>query len=92
MNSTINIKRFGFAFGATGALFYFGCATVMLLLGHDSTVKFFNMLLHGFDVSAIVRMDITPLEEVLGIIQTFILGWLVGACIAAIYNTTSKSN
>jgi hypothetical protein len=62
----------------------------MLILGHESTVKFFNTLFHGLDVTAIIRMDISPVEEIFGIVQTFILAWLIGACIAAIYNSTLK--
>lgn len=84
----INIRKFGLAFGLTGALLYFGCAAVMLLLGHDSTVKFFNALLHGLDVSTIIRMDVPFVEVLFGLIQTFILSWLIGACIAAIYNVS----
>lgn len=87
----INIKKFGLAFGITGALLYFGCAIVMLILGHDSTVKFFNTLLHGLDVSSIIRMDVAPIEVLLGLVQTFILSWLIGACIAAVYNSTFTS-
>lgn len=82
----INIRKFGLAFGITGALLYFGCALTMLILGHDSTVKFFNTLLHGLDVSPIIRMNISSGEVLIGLIQTFILGWLIGACIAGIYN------
>ena len=84
----INIRKFGLAFGLTGALLYFGCAVVMLTLGHDSTVKFFNTLLHGLNVSSIIRMNISLVEELLGLVQTFILSWLIGACIAMIYNVS----
>lgn len=90
MNTTINIRKFGFAFGITGALLYFGCAIIMFTTGHDGTVMFFNSLLHGLDVSTIIRMEISPVEELLGIVQTFILGWLIGACIAGFYNISLK--
>ena len=88
----INIKKLGLAFGLTGALLYFGCALVMFALGHDATVKFFNTLLHGLDVASIIRTDISPVEEFIGIVHTFILGWLVGAGIAAIYNLSFKNS
>ena len=88
----INIKKLGFAFGLTGALLYFGCAMVMFVLGHDATVKFFNNLLHGLDVTSIIRLNISPVEELIGIMQTFILCWLIGACIAAIYNASFKNS
>lgn len=86
----LNIKKLGFAIGLTGALLYLGCMVVMLTVGHEGSVKFFNSLLHGLDVSSIMRMEIPLWEAGLGIIQTFILGWLVGACIAAFYNAQIK--
>lgn len=87
MNSTINAKKFGLAVGLTMALLYLGCAVVMATVGNDGTVKFFNSLLHGLDVSTIVRMNVSLGEATIGIIETFVLGWLVGACIAAFYNS-----
>ena len=86
----INIKKFGLAFGLTGALLYMGCIVLMATVGHAGTVKFFNSLLHGLDVSTVVRMDVPHWEAGIGIIETFILGWLVGACIAGFYNATIK--
>lgn len=86
----INIKRFGLAFGFTGSLMYFGCALIMLILGHDGTVKFFNILIHGADVSSIIKMNMSLVEALIGIVQTFILCWFTGASIAVIYNVTFK--
>ena len=88
MNSNINAKKLGFAVGLTMALLYLGCAIVMATVGHDGSVKFFNSLLHGLDVSTIVRMDVPIWEAAVGIIETFVLGWLVGACIAGFYNAS----
>lgn len=82
----INFKKFGLAFGITGVFLYIGCALVMLILGQAGTISFFNTLLHGFDVSSIIRMDISLAEELFGLALTFILGWLTGASIAVIYN------
>lgn len=86
----INIKKMGLAFGLTGALLYLGCAILMFTMGHNGTVKFFNSLLHGIDVYSIIRMDVPLWEAALGIVEIFILGWLVGACIAAFYNASLK--
>ncbi len=83
----INIKKFGLAYGLTGVLLYIGCILVMITVGHDGTVKFFNSLLHGLDVSPVIRMDVPLWEAGIGIIETFILSWLVGACIAGFYNS-----
>ncbi len=84
----ISIRKFGLAFGVTGGLLYFGCALVMLLSGRESSVKFFNNLLHGMDVSSIIRMDMPPIEMLIGGIEAFIISWLIGACIAGVYNVS----
>lgn len=84
----INIRKLGLAFGITGALLHFGCVFVMMILGHDRTVKFFNTLIHGLDFSSIIKMEISPVEVILGLVQVFILSWLIGACIASIYNVS----
>jgi hypothetical protein len=87
----LNIKKFGLALGLTGALLYVGCVLVMATVGQEGTVKFFNSLLHGLDTSSIIRMDVPVLEVFFGIIQVFILSWLIGACVAAFYNAQIKS-
>lgn len=86
----INVKKFGFAVGTTAALLYLGCMLVMFTVGADGTARFFNSLLHGLDVSRIIRMNMPLWEAVIGIVEIFILGWLAGACVAAIYNATVK--
>lgn len=85
MNS-INIRKFGLAVGTTGVLLYIGCILVMLTVGREGSIQFFNNLLHGLDTSLIIRMDVPLGEAFIGIIQTFIIGWLVGASVAGIYN------
>ncbi|CAG2533118.1 hypothetical protein MAR621_03237 [Maribacter dokdonensis] len=87
----INVKKFGFAMGFTGALVYAGCMIVMATAGQEGTITFFNSLLHGLNVTSIIRMDVPLLEALFGIVQTFILGWLIGACIAAFYNVQLKT-
>lgn len=83
----IHIKGFGLAIGLTAALLYLGCVMLMKLAGAEHTKEFFNSLLHGIDVGAILRMDISVKETLLGLTQTFMVAWLAGASIAAIYNT-----
>ena len=87
----INIKRFGFAFGATFALLRLGCFFVMATVGKDISIRFFNSLLHGLDVTSIIRMNMSVGEMAIGIIEIFILGWLTGATIASIYNYTCRA-
>jgi hypothetical protein len=87
----INIKKLGFSVGITGAILYIGCMIVMLTAGQEGTIKFFNSLLHGLDVSSVIRMNVPLLEALIGIVQTFIIGWLIGASIAVFYNAQLKS-
>lgn len=87
----IEVKKLGFAFGLTAALVYLGCMLIMWTAGREGTIDFFNSLLHGLDTSSIIRMDVPMWEALLGIVQTFIIGWLAGALIAAFYNTQLRN-
>lgn len=82
----INVKKMGLAFGVTGALLYLGCIIVMATVGREGSIKFFNTLIHGVDFSSVVRMNIPVWEAVIGIFEAFIFSWLIGACIAGVYN------
>ena len=64
---------------------------VMATAGQEGTIAFFNSLLHGLDTTNIIRMDVSLLEALFGIIQTFILWWLIGACIGGFYNAQIKN-
>lgn len=84
----IDIKRFGLAVGTTLAFLYLGCMFVMATTGTDTTILFFNSLLHGIDVTTIIRNDMPLWEALMGIVEIFVLGWLTGATVAAIYNVS----
>ncbi len=86
----LNVKKLGFAFGLTGTIIYLGCMIVMATAGREGSIIFFNSLLHGLDTSNIIKMDIPLLEVLMGIVQTFILWWLIGASIGAFYNAQIK--
>lgn len=82
----INVRRFGLAWGITAALLYLGCVFVMWSVGREGSILFFNSLLHGIDVTTILRTDMPWWEMAMGLFEIFILGWLIGATIATIYN------
>ena len=82
----INVKRFGMAFGLTSTILYLGCVFVMWTVGREASIMFFNSLMHGLDVSTIIRTDMPLWEMAMGLVEIFILGWLTGATIASIYN------
>lgn len=88
--STLSIKRFGFALGAVSALLYLGCMFVMLTVPKEAVIRFFNSLMHGADVSSIMRWDMPWWEAIIGVLEVFILGWLVGATVAMFYNLVAE--
>ena len=82
----INVRKFGFAVGLTGTILYLGCAFVMAFAGKESSIFLFNSLMHGIDVSSIIKMNVPTGDMILGIFQTFVLGTFIGSTIASIYN------
>lgn len=82
----INVKKIGLAVGLTLVILRLGCIVVVATTTREQAIGFFNTLLHGLDVSLILRTEMSALEMTYGIIQVFILGWLAGATIASIYN------
>lgn len=82
----INVKKLGLAVGLTFAILHLGCVLVVLFAPRETTVAFFNSLLHGLDVAPVLRMEMSAGEMVYGFIQIFIIGWLIGGSIASIYN------
>ena len=59
---------------------------VILFTPRETAIAFFNSLLHGLDVTSILRTDMSAQEMTYGFAQIFVLGWLTGAGIASIYN------
>lgn len=86
MDAAINVRKMGLAVGLTFALLHLGCVSVILFTSRETTVAFFNSLLHGIDVTAILRTEMSAREMTYGFFQIFVLGWLIGASIGSIYN------
>lgn len=82
----LNPIRMGFAVGCVAVLFYLGCMLTMATVPHDQAVTFFNSLLHGLDVEPVLREAVPANEVCLGLVSTFVLGWLAGAAVAGFYN------
>ncbi len=90
MTGLLSVRRFGLALGATSALLYIGCVFVMMTASREDVVAFFNSMMHGIDIEPIMRWDMPWWEAVIGAVEVFILGWLVGAVLAAFYNIGLK--
>lgn len=89
--STISVRRAGLAVGGTLALFYLGCAFVMFTAPQTAVVRFFNSIMHGWNVEPIMRWDMPWWEGIIGALEIFVLGWLFGALAAVLYNIGGSS-
>ena len=87
--NTLSIRRFGLALGGTFALTYASCALVMSCVSRETSIRFFNGILHGLDVTPIMTARMSFSGVVIGIIEVFVLGWLLGAIIACFYNVSA---
>lgn len=83
---TLSVTRFGFAVAMASALSYVGCVFVMMTVPQKAAIRFFNSMMHGVDVTPIMRWDMPMWEMAVGLLEIFILGWLFGAVIAMFYN------
>ncbi|REJ65723.1 MAG: hypothetical protein DWQ31_17450 [Planctomycetota bacterium] len=88
---TLSVTRFGFALAMASALSYVGCVFVMMTVPKDVAINFFNSIMHGVDVTSIMRWDMPWWEMFVGVLEIFILGWLFGAIIAVFYNIGMKN-
>ncbi len=82
----LNPGYLGYAFGATGVVFYLGCVLTMATVSHEKAVIFFNSLMHGIDVGPILKTSVPVSQVALGLVTIFILCWFAGVLIAGIYN------
>ena len=75
--NAIHIRKFSMAVGLTWVCCTSVCAVVLVSVGKEATVSFFNSLLHGMD-TAPSSAWIFLYEVCIRLVETFILGWLVG--------------
>lgn len=88
---SLSPRGLGFAFAATSALFYAGCAFVMSTASRDVAIRFFNSLTHGVDWGPIMRWEMPWTEMLVGLLEVFILGWLTRAAVATLYNIGART-
>ena len=83
--------RFGIAIGTAGVVFYFGCMIFMAAAPNEIVVWFFNSLLHGADISSIVRDSVPWMQSLVGLLSTFVGGLISGSISARIYHVGISS-
>ena len=86
----IDSKRLGLACGIAASVFYVSCVLAMAVVGREPLILYFNSVLHGLDVSSVLRAKIGPLESLFGLINIMALGWLFGAFTGAFYNFANR--
>ena len=82
----IKVRRFGIAWGMTFTIIYVSSIILFLIAGHEGVVFVLNSIIHGVDFSSILRHDMAASEMTIGIVEVFVIGYLMGATIASIYN------
>jgi hypothetical protein len=87
----LDSKRLGFALGTGFAAVYLGSIFIIHTVPREEAIWFFNGVLHGVDVTSVLRWEMPASEMVVGIFEVFILGWLFGAAIAILYNLGAKA-
>ena len=82
----IDTKAMGFALGLSFTLLYLACVFIVHTVPRPAAIAFFNSIIHGIDVSSIMRWEMPWWEMAIGVLQVFIIGWLFGSAVAILYN------
>ena len=86
----LSVTRLGFACGMLLVVLY-GASVLIVMTGpRDTVVAFFNSVLHGIDVTSMMRWDMPWWEMIVGVLEVFILGWLCGMLTAMFYNAGAR--
>ncbi len=85
----IDTKAIGFAVASSLALVYLACVLIVHTVPRPAAIAFFNSIIHGIDVTSIMRWEMPWWEMVIGVLQVFIIGWLFGSAVAILYNWAS---
>jgi hypothetical protein len=62
----------------------------MSCVSRQASIRFFNGILHGLDVTSIVTAEMTLRGVIRGVVEVFVLGWLLGAMLACFYNISAR--
>ena len=64
----MNVKKFGLAVGLTLVILRLGCIIVFSITSREQAITFSNTLLHGIDVSTIIRTQMSVQEMIYGLV------------------------
>lgn len=82
----LNPNVVALSLGFTAVIVYSVCLILVALLPLETIVTFTNYLVHGIDFSNIAVKNITTIGAVIGLIEAFIMAWIIGYIFASVYN------
>ncbi len=85
MADKLNSRRVANTLGVVFAGVSLLCA-IFVLIFPGTAMSFFNNIFHGIDITQIVKTSVSLGSIVIGLIEAFILGWIIGWFFAVVYN------
>ncbi|MEK6917671.1 MAG: DUF5676 family membrane protein [Nanoarchaeota archaeon] len=88
MADKLNPKRVANTLGVVFVGVSFLCAVFVLVFPGTATSIFSNIF-HGIDITQIAKTSVSLGSIIIGLIEAFVLGWIIGWFFAIIYNKFS---
>jgi hypothetical protein len=88
MVDKLNPKRIANTLGVVFAGVSLLCA-VLVLVFPGAAMSVFSNIFHGIDITQIAKSSVSIGSIIIGLIEVFILGWIIGWLFAVVYNKLS---
>ena len=85
MADKLNAKRVANTLGIVFAGVSLLCA-IFVLIFPGTAMSFFNNIFHGIDITQITKTSVSFGSIIIGLIEAFVLGWIIGWFFVKIYN------
>ena len=89
MSTKYNVKVVANSVAATAAVFYAACI-MLLWIAPNAAIVFFNALMHGVDVTGLIKADLGIAQALTSIITGTLTAWVTGWLFATVYNKFAK--
>jgi len=85
MADKLNPKRTALSLAIVAGIFYIACATLFVIIP-ETTLKFFNNMFHGIDMTQIAKTSISLGSAIIGFVEITISSLIAGWLFAVVYN------
>ncbi|MEK6926234.1 MAG: DUF5676 family membrane protein [Nanoarchaeota archaeon] len=85
MVDKLNTRRVANSLGVVFAGVSLLCAIFVLVLS-GTAMSFFNNIFHGIDITQIAKTSVSFGSIIIGLVEAFVLGWIIGWLFAVVYN------